>query len=213
MEKKEYNKKLKQMEYLDDAMTEMEHLMHSFSHLQKIWLKDSDNELDLNDYLTTLYPFSKSLDEVTIDVALWYADGCSKMVQAKKQIKSEVIGIKSYDELQEPAVEYLQTLNLRVEYRSEDSWFFNIDKISIELSDKLKFILMDAQNECKKHKEWWGIEVYCSDSVYYLDENDKEESEWRTGAEYFMVRSGYITFHTENKYNPQCIFESESINL
>lgn len=109
MKRKEYYHKLKQMEYLEQVNHRFEALRLAFIRFNEIWGKDSDFELDLNDYLVTMYPFNKSFNEFMIDFALWYGDGASKIVQAMREIQPR-LSLKEVneltDEVEEDEAEY-----------------------------------------------------------------------------------------------------------
>lgn len=109
MNKKEFYHRLEQVEYLEQVNRRFEALKLAFSRFNEIWGRDSDHGLDLNDYLTTMYPFDKSFDEFLIDFNLWYGDGASKIVRAKNEIQPR-LSIKEIneltDEVGEPEVEY-----------------------------------------------------------------------------------------------------------
>lgn len=109
MTKKEFYHRLEQVEYLEQVNRRFEALLLAFRRFNEVWNNDSDHGLDLNDYLTTMYPFEKSFDEFLIDFGLWYADGASKIVQAKHEIQPR-LSIKEIneltDEVGEPDAEY-----------------------------------------------------------------------------------------------------------
>jgi hypothetical protein len=106
MKKKEYYHRLKQVEYLEQVNHRFEALRLAFIRFNEIWGKDSDLELDLNDYLTTMYPFPKSFDEFLVDFALWYGDGASKIVRAKHEIQPRLSIQEINNMVEEPEAEY-----------------------------------------------------------------------------------------------------------
>jgi len=106
MKKAEFYHRLKQVEYLEQVSHRFEALRLAFIRFNEIWGKDSDFELNLNDYLTTMYPFPKSFDEFLIDFALWYGDGASKIVRAHNEIQPR-LSIKEIDDMvEEPQADY-----------------------------------------------------------------------------------------------------------
>ena len=106
MKKAEFHQRLKQVAYLEQVNHRFEALMLAFRKFNEVWDRDSDHYLALNDYLTTMYPFDKSFDEVLIDFALWYADGASKIVRAKNEIQPRLSIQEINDMVDEPEAEY-----------------------------------------------------------------------------------------------------------
>lgn len=106
MKKAEFYHRLKQVEYLEQVSYRFEALRLAFIKFNETWSEDSDFDLNLNDYLTTMYPFPKSFDEFLVDFALWYGDGASKIVKAKNEIQPR-LSIKEINEMvEEPQAEY-----------------------------------------------------------------------------------------------------------
>lgn len=54
---------------LRKTLTYLKMLDHAFQELNTIW-QDQDN-VDLNDFLTDMYPFTESFDQVAVDVREW----------------------------------------------------------------------------------------------------------------------------------------------
>ena len=92
--------------------------------------------------------------------------------------------------------------------KTEDAWNFDIDKMKFDLSEELKKRLISASEACKEN-DWWSVDLWFDDYLWLGGEDKIEETEYRSGADYFKVRKDYITIFSENKYNPQCIIESE----
>lgn len=60
--------------YLRKVLIYLKMLDHAFQKLNEVWAEDSQNEIDLNDYLSRLFPFDKSFDELGMDVREWVRD-------------------------------------------------------------------------------------------------------------------------------------------
>lgn len=65
------NFNLKQATYLRQVMISMNMMLHAHRELNKLWDEDSDNEIELNDYLARLYPFDETYQVVVKDISIW----------------------------------------------------------------------------------------------------------------------------------------------
>lgn len=196
----EYKRKT-QRDYLDDAITDMERLLRAFEDMHRTWMKDSKHELDLNDYLVTLYPFSKSFDEVLTDVALWYADGCSKMVMAKKQLME--------DSVEEPEAEYSPSITLGMGFKSEYAEFLDVDKIKLTMSNFTRLNILRAMDQCKAEKHIFSINIDCYDEVEFLTHEDDPTDDFRADVMYYVVYNFGACLYAQSKWDCNCHFESE----
>jgi hypothetical protein len=103
MTKEEYNKRLRQVDYLETVFYRFNTLRLAFIRFNEIWQQDHVFDIDLNNYLVTMYPFDKSFDDLLIDFAYWYGDGATKIVRSKRDIIST---LPHHNELEEPAPYY-----------------------------------------------------------------------------------------------------------
>jgi hypothetical protein len=58
-------------EYLKKVGIYLNMLDRAMEELVKVWNEDIDSDVELNDYLSELFPFDKSLDDLQVDVKAW----------------------------------------------------------------------------------------------------------------------------------------------
>jgi hypothetical protein len=61
----------KQKAYLQGIHSQIERLEHTMRHLSMDFNKDSDFDLDINDYIKGNFPFSESFDDLTAKMEDW----------------------------------------------------------------------------------------------------------------------------------------------
>jgi hypothetical protein len=83
----------KQM-YLRKVLVYMRMLDHAAQELNKAWAEDTDHGVDLNDYLTSMFPFSESFDQVALDIREWVRDFSKVALDEEFQYSQELDVVK-----------------------------------------------------------------------------------------------------------------------
>lgn len=65
--------------YLNQVKVYLRMLEKASIELNKLWMEDHKNLIDLNDFLAQLYPFGDSFDELTDAIHIWVDDYVEKI--------------------------------------------------------------------------------------------------------------------------------------
>jgi hypothetical protein len=162
--KDEYFTRFKKIGFLEEAIKSMENFLFAWQRLNETWNKDSVNGIDLNDYWVKMYPFEKSFDELQNDVALWYADGASKLVQLKYELQPN---LADRNNLEESQPEY-KTVRVEIVEKSVLSVLVNIPK---KMEEEALRDQIDSRGI-----NWDSFEKDADREMYTLINEEKPES-------------------------------------
>jgi len=160
--------------YLRKVLVYMRMLDHAAQELNKAWAEDTDHGVDLNDYLTSMFPFSESFDQVALDIREWVRDFSKVALDEEFQYSQELDVVKHLRARHAEAATKSRFYVLKVWGDVEPSLIGPFDT-QAERDAKALELRYKEGDEHGLYKVWWKGHTHLSINPYSGFELDEDK--------------------------------------